>query len=125
LKFPSKHFVVTYHGRLIDMFGGMRGVRDEGLLDSALAQPCATMLGVSLHETVWEVAAAYGFHLCKNHPFIDGNKRIAAVAMATSLAINQSPHRFDEVELYLAITSVADGTLSKQELARWLEAHAR
>ena len=85
MKFLSRRFVVAYQARLIDLFGGLHGIRDEDLLDSALAQPEATFEGEYLHGDVWEMAAAYGFHLCSNHPFLDGNKRIAAVAMGTFL----------------------------------------
>lgn len=122
MRFLSKKFVVTYHERLIDLFGGERGVRDHGLLESALAQPQATFDGVWLHADVWEMAAAYPFHLCRNHAFLDGNKRIAAVAMATFLDINGLPLRVDEVELYRVIVALAEGRLERPELARWLRA---
>lgn len=125
MRFLSKRFVVAYHARLIDLFGGSHGIRDEGLLDSALAQPQATFDGEPLHKDAWEVASAYGFHLCRNHPFIDGNKRIAAVAMGTFLAVNGEPNVFGEVELYLAVTAVAEGRLDKADLAAWLRAHAK
>lgn len=124
MRFLSKRFVVAYHGRLIDLFGGAHGIRDEGLLDFALAQPEATFDGEMLHKDTWEMAAAYGFHLCRNHPFIDGNKRIAAVAMGTFLAINGEANEFDEVELYLTVTAVAEGRMDKGELAAWLRTHA-
>ena len=124
MRFLSKRFVVAYHARLIELFGGAHGIRDEGLLDSALAQPEATFDGEPLHQGVWEMAAAYGFHLCRNHPFIDGNKRIAAVAMGTFLAVNGEANVFDEVELYLAMTAVAEGRMDKPDLAAWLRTHA-
>lgn len=120
MRFLTKKFVVAYQARLIDLFGGSHGIRDEGLLDSALAQPEVTFAGVRLHEDVWDVAAAYAFHLCRNHPFIDGNKRIAAVAMGTTLSVNGCPVRFDEVELYRTIIAIAEGRLSKAELKAWL-----
>ncbi len=125
MRFLSKRFVVSYHARLIDLFGGTHGLRDEGLLDSSLAQPEATFDGEMLHKDPWEMAAAYGFHLCRNHPFIDGNKRIAAVAMGTFLAINGEANVFDEVELYLTVTAVAEGRMEKAELAAWLRTQAR
>lgn len=83
MRFLTKRFILTYHARLIDLFGGSHGLRDEGLLEAALAQPEATFDGELLHPTTWEAAAAQGFHLCRNHPFVDGNKRIAAVSMGT------------------------------------------
>ena len=120
MKFLSQRFVLTYQARLIDVFGGSHGLRDVGLLESALAQPEATFCGTYLHEDVYAMAAAYGYHLCQNHAFVDGNKRIAAVAMATFLAINGHELVVDEVELYQAIIAVADGRLDKHGLAQWL-----
>ena len=125
MKFLSRRFVVAYHARLIDLFGGIHGLRDEGLLDSALAQPEATSDAVLLHRDVWEMAAAYGYHLCRNHPFLDGNKRISAVAMGTFLAVNGAASVFDEVELFIAVTAVAEGRMPKTELALWLRTQAR
>lgn len=120
MKFLSRRFVVAYHARLIDLFGGLHVIRDEGLLDSALAQPEATFEGEHLHGAVWEMAAAYGYHLCSNHPFLDGDKRIAAVAMGTFLEINGHPLVVGEVDLYRTIMAVADGRLDKAGLAVWL-----
>lgn len=116
----SKSFVVAYHARLIDLFGGTHGLRDEGLLDSALAQAEATYGGEPLHRDAWEAAAAYAFHICRNHPFLDGNKRIAAVAMGTFLEINGAPLRVDEVALYQAMMALAEGSLTKADLAEQL-----
>jgi death-on-curing protein len=120
----SKRFVVAYHARLIDLFGGSHGVRDEALLDSALAQPQATFDGEPLHRDVWEAAAAYGFHLSRNHAFVDRNKRIAAVAMGAFLEVNGAPLRVDEAELYAAMIALAEGRLTKAELSDWLRARA-
>ncbi len=120
MKFLSRRFVVTYQARLIDLFGGLHGIRDERLLDSALAQPEATFAGEYLHGDVWEMAAAYAYHLCSNHPFLDGNKRIAAVAMGTFLGVNGHPLVVDELDLYRTIMAVADGRLDKAGLAEWL-----
>ena len=66
------------------------------------------------------MAAAYAFHLCSNHPFLDGNKRIAAVAMGTFLEINDHPLVVDEVDLYRTVMAVADGRLDKAGLVVWL-----
>jgi death-on-curing protein len=118
----SKRFVLTYQARLIDLFGGSHGLRDDALLESALAQPQATFDGVPLHADLCETAAACAFHLSRNHPFLDGNKRIAAVAMGAFLELNGSPLRVDEVELYEAMIALAEGRLGKAELAAWLRA---
>lgn len=124
MRFLSKRFVVAYHKRLIDLFGGLHGVRDVGLLESALAQPEASFDGVWLHRDVWEMGAAYAFHLCLDHPFLDGNKRIAAVAMGTFLDLNGCPLRVDEVDLYATMLALAEGRLGKSELAAWLREKA-
>ena len=116
----SKAFVVAYQARLIDLFGGSHGLRDEGLLDSALAQPRATFDGVLLHQDIWEAAAAYAFHIARNHAFVDGNKRIAAVAMGAFLGVNGAPLRVDEAILYDRIIALAEGRMSKQQLTAWL-----
>ena len=122
--FLTKHFVLVYHARLIEVFGGSPGLRDEGLLESALAQPEATFDGAPLHPDMWDMAAAYAFHLVRNHPFVDGNKRIAAVAMGTFLDVNGAPLRADEVELYETMMGLASGNLVKAELAAWLRQKA-
>lgn len=119
-----KPFIVAYHARLIDLFGGSHGLRDEALLESALAQPQATFDGAPLHADLWEAAAAYAFHLIRNHAFIDGNKRIAAVAMGTFLHVNGAPLRVDQVELYETMIALAEGRRTKAELAAWLRARA-
>jgi len=112
------------HARLIDLFGGSHGLRDAGLLESALAQPPASFGGTPLHSDVWEMAAAYGFHLCCNHPFIDGNKRIAAAAMIAFLRANGQHVRYDEAELFRIVVALASGQVSKAQLALWLRERA-
>lgn len=87
-KFLSKALVLALHQDMIGAFGGTVGVRDEGLLDSALAQPQTTFGGVLLHPTILEQAAAYLYHLSRNHPFMDGNKRTACAVIETFLELN-------------------------------------
>lgn len=82
-RFLSTDEVLTLHETGIDAFGGSLGVRDAGLLDSALATPRQGFGGQFVHEFPFEMAAAYLFHLCANHPFIDGNKRVALAASIT------------------------------------------
>lgn len=82
-EFVPKFDVLAIHQRQIERFGGFDGIRDEGLLDSALAQPQATFFGELLNPTIHHGAAAYLYHLAKNHPFLDGNKR---TAFATTIA---------------------------------------
>ena len=85
--------ILEIHQTLIDLFGGMPGIRDEGLLESALSQPQATFFGELLHPTIHEQAAAYLYHIAKNHPFLDGNKRTAYGAMETFLRLEWLQHR--------------------------------
>lgn len=80
--------VIEIHRRLIDRHGGTHGIREEGLLMSALAQPEQAFGGQFLHEFPFQMAAAYLYHLCQNHPFHDGNKRIALTISATFLGLN-------------------------------------
>jgi fido (protein-threonine AMPylation protein) len=75
------------HDRQVEKFGGTSGIRDQGLLESALAQPQATFAGELLHATIYEQAAAYLFHLAMNHPFLDGNKRTAFAVMDVFLRL--------------------------------------
>lgn len=121
IKFLTKELTIFFHNDLIQKYGGSHGIRDENLLDSALAQPKSTFEGKDLHKSIYEMAAAYGYHLCQNHPFIDGNKRIALTAMYTFLYVNGYQIRLDERQAYLLIMSIADGSLSKQELVDYLK----
>jgi death-on-curing protein len=86
--FIPKHIIIYFHEQLIDLYGGALGIRDEGLLDSALEQPRAMFDSSFLRDSLAKMAAAYGFHICKNHPFIDGNKRVSLVVMDTFLQKN-------------------------------------
>ena len=124
-KFLSRRLVEAIHAIQLDLYGGLHGLRDEGLLESALAQPRATFDGEYLHPDIWSMAAAYGFHLCRNHAFLDGNKRVAAVAMITFLRANGEQVRYDEVGLYVTMIAVAEGRLDKLGLGDWLRGHAQ
>ena len=79
-RFLTKEYVTAIHADQINKYGGGQGLRDVGLLESALAQPRATFGGEWLHPTLFDMAAAYLFHLVENHPFLDGNKRVGAKA---------------------------------------------
>lgn len=120
LRFLSSEVVRIIHKDLLRRYGGQPGLRDLALLESALAQPKATYGGKFLHKTLFDKAAAYGFHLCQNHPFVDGNKRIALVVMDLFLQINGWEMVATEEEAYAAIMDLARGKLSKTKLAQWL-----
>lgn len=108
-KFLSKSLVLALHQDMIEVFGGSSGVRDQGLLESALAQPQATFGGQMLHSTIHEQAAAYLYHLSRNHPFIDGNKRTACAAMETFLELNGYQLALSDEDEYNLVLQVAQG----------------
>ncbi|MFK7788696.1 MAG: type II toxin-antitoxin system death-on-curing family toxin [Phycisphaeraceae bacterium] len=81
IRFVEIEEALRIHNRQVDRFGGDDGIRDRGLLESALATPRASFGGAFVHEDVIAMAGAYLFHLCKNHPFVDGNKRVALAVM--------------------------------------------
>jgi death on curing protein len=113
--------VLDIHQRQIQRFGGTSGVRDEGLLDSALAQPQATFGGELLHPTIHEQAAAYLYHLAMNHPFIDGNKRTAFAVMLTFLNLNGYTLNASQEQAYNLVIQVVQKEISKEELSAFLE----
>ena len=121
IKFIPKDIILFFHEQLVKIYGGSSGIRDENLLDSALEQPKATYQGKYLHDSLLKMAAAYGYHFCNNHPFIDGNKRIAFVAMDSFLQKNDLEITASEKEAYKMMIKVASGQLSKKELTLWLE----
>ncbi|MGA9117403.1 MAG: type II toxin-antitoxin system death-on-curing family toxin [Bacteroidota bacterium] len=122
-KFIPDELASRIHFDLIRRYGGRLGVRDRNLLASALAQPKMTAGGKFLHKTVFSKAAAYAFHVCKNHPFVDGNKRTAFVLMAMFLDLNGWNLDASEEKAYSAMMAVADGSMSKSQLAGWLKEH--
>jgi death on curing protein len=112
--------VLLLHALAILEFGGSAGTRDVGLLESAIAQPEMTFEGQMLHRTVVEMAAAYAFHLCQNHPFADGNKRTAWATMRQFLFRNGFVLRIGTDEAVRTMLDVAAGKLPKQGLANWI-----
>jgi len=114
--FLSVDDVLAIHGRMIAEFGGALGLRDRGLLESAAAMPAARMGGRYLHRGVAAKAAAYLFHLCRNHAFLDGNKRTALAAAEVFLRLNGASLSATDDELEHLTVGVADGTVSKDEV---------
>ncbi|MBK9304791.1 MAG: type II toxin-antitoxin system death-on-curing family toxin [bacterium] len=103
------------HRRLIEGFGGEPGLRDRGLLESAVAMPQAAFGGVDLHVGLSEKAAAYFFHLCANHPFVDGNKRVALAAAEVFLLINGSELAAGDLEVEELTMGAAAGRFGKDQ----------
>lgn len=119
--FLPKEVILFFHEQLIQTYGGTYGIRDEKLLDSALEQPKTTFEGKYLHDTLIKMAAAYGFHLCNNHPFVDGNKRIALVVMDVFLQRNGFEIIASEKETYKMMIKLATRKFNKNQLVEWLE----
>jgi death-on-curing protein len=109
--------VLALHEMQIERYGGSSGIRDRGLLESAVSMPQASFGGVFMHKDLFEMAAAYAFHIAENQPFIDGNKRTALAAALIFL----DWHSFDIVdtgdELYQAMIGLAERRLAKAGLA--------
>lgn len=123
-RFISSDVVRVIHTDLLQRYGGQPGLRDPRLLDSALAQPKMTFEGKFVHRTVFEKAAAYGYHICGNHPFVDGNKRVSFVLMDVFLQRNGWEILAREEEAYLTMMALASGQLTKAQLAKWLKEHS-
>lgn len=121
IRFIPASVVLAIHDDQIRLYGGAYGVRDSAAIEAALYMPQATFSGEFLHNTIFAVAAAYGFHLCQNHPFIDGNKRTAGMVMFTFLQLNGIEPRASEPDYYAVMMAVASGQLSKEQLADWLQ----
>lgn len=109
--------VLRIHRSLIEHYGGAGGLRDAGLLQSAIALPQASYGGQFLHEDLFDMAAAYLYHIGKNHPFVDGNKRTGAAAAVIFLAINGIQLRADEDGLVELTLAVAQGQAGKRAAA--------
>ncbi|MCL4511740.1 MAG: type II toxin-antitoxin system death-on-curing family toxin [Bacteroidetes bacterium] len=122
--FIPEELVLTIHADLLQRYGGQHGLRDRNLLESALAQPRVTIGGKFAHKTNFDKAAAYGYHVCKNHPFIDGNKRVAFVLMDVFLQRNGWEIVAHEEDAYSVMIDLASGKLSKTQLASWLKKHS-
>lgn len=123
--FLSLDEVLEIHRQQIELYGGLGGIRDAACLESAVAVPQATFDERLLHATIPAMAAAYLFHLCKNHPFLDGNKRTAANASITFLLMNGWEPLWDEDELVRLVLAVASGHVSKAALTQGFEQRCR
>ena len=117
--------VLEIHVQQIELCGGSDGVRDPAGLESAVATPMATFDGQFLHPTIPAMAAAYLFHICQNHAFVDGNKRTGANAAITFLLMNGWEPHFNEDELVDLVLAVASGAESKSVLTEVFEARCR
>lgn len=116
--------VLEIHRDQIQRYGGMRGVRDWGLLESAVAMPLTMFGGSYVHGDLCEMAAAYLFHIVKNHPFYDGNKRTGAVTAMVFLQLNGFDFRADEDAFEKLVRELAEDKVDKSAAARFLAANS-
>jgi len=119
--FLSLEDVFLIHKNQINLYGGADGIRDLGLLESTINQPMVTFDGVSLHPSLFDKAAAYLYYLCKNHPFIDGNKRVALASSLVFLDMNGYDILDPKDILYDFVIDVAEGKYKIEEIKKTLE----
>jgi len=120
MRFLTLDEVMELHRLAIQQSGGSSGIRDQGLLESALAQPGMTFDGQELYPTVADKAAALGYSLVMNHPFVDGNKRVGHAAMETFLVLNGHEIAASVDEQERVILGVAAGTISREDFTVWV-----
>lgn len=116
--------ILRTHLGLIERYGGQEGVRDVGLLHSAIAMPQASFGGEHLHKDLFEMAAAYLYHIVQNHPFLDGNKRTGAAAAIIFLAMNGVELEADQEGLADLTLDVAQGKAGKRQIAEFFRGMA-
>lgn len=113
--------IIELHDALIEKFGGLIGIREKGLLESAVAAPMMAVFGEELHKTIYNKAAAYLFYIAKNHAFLDGNKRTAAAAALTFLRANGQSTKYDVDEFLEFVVLVAEGQADLDAISNYFE----
>lgn len=119
----SKELVLMLHQELIDETGGSADLKDEGLLESALAAPFQSYDDQDLFPSIYQKAARLGFGLASNHAFVDGNKRIGAHAMLVFLELNDIQINYSQEELSNIFLEIAAGNKGYEELLNWIITH--
>jgi death-on-curing protein len=122
--FISLQDALRIHKEQIERYGGSPGVRDIGLLESAVAMPQAGLGGQYFHTDLFEMAAAYLFHIVKNHPFVDGNKRVGAATALVFLELNGRGAEASNDEVVSITLAVAEGKAGKSAVAEFFRKHA-
>ena len=123
-KWIDRKALLLLHDESLSLFGGAQGIRDEGLLDSALGRPVNKYLYESITDLA-ELAAAYAYGVAKNQAFVDGNKRAAFLSMGLFLTINGKRLRAKQVDAIHVILALAAGELPEAELATWIKLHVK
>lgn len=125
MKFIELKDVITYHDDVIRKYGGLSGIRDRNLLESSVESPKSTMFGAFLYETVYDMAAAYLYHLVQNHPFLDGNKRTGAGISLTFLQINKVNLILRQDKYEDLVLLVAQGECLQNEISEFFRKCSR
>lgn len=116
---------IALHADQVERYGGRPGIRDLGLLQSALGVPSATFEGRFLHEGLHEMARAYLYHVVRNHPFVDGNKRAGLVILLAFLGLNSHWLDAEPREVERLVQGIASGSISKAEAVVFVQQHLR
>ncbi|HJZ47185.1 MAG TPA: type II toxin-antitoxin system death-on-curing family toxin [Roseiflexaceae bacterium] len=126
MRYLSPADLIAIHELLLSEFGGMRGITEAGFgrLEAAAATPRASMFGEDIYSGRAEKAAALCLAIVRAHPFTDGNKRVALVALDMALALNGARLVATNAEAYTAIMALARGEMRREELAAWVEQHS-
>jgi death-on-curing protein len=123
VRYLSLGEVVELHRLVVAQAGGAAGLRDLGALESAVAQPRATFAGTELYPSLAEKAAALGYSLALNHPFVDGNKRVAHAALETFLVLNGRELEAGVDDAERTILALAAGALTREQFVAWVTRH--
>src|SRR5215475_13305013 len=121
----DRELALAIHDRQLAEHGGATGVRDEGLLESALARPRQMFAYSDREPDVVDLAAALAYGIARNYPFVDGNKRTALVSCETFIELNGAILDADDADLFPLVLALADGRLGAEEFAGWLRTHLR
>ena len=121
----SKEQVILLHQRLIETTGGSSGIRDEGMLESALSNPFQSFGDVELYPSIQAKAAQLCFGIVKNHPMIDGNKRLGTHVMLVFMALNGYELLYTQQELSSTILDLATGKIGFETILRWIISHQK
>jgi len=124
MKRLSQETVVAMHSELIAQSGGLDGIRDANMLDASINSPFHTFDGQYLYPTLQAMSAHFAFSLIKNHPFLDGNKRIGILSMLVFLDINGLPVTCTDDELVTLGLGLADSSITEPELIEWIISHS-
>ena len=125
MKYLYPKQLLYLHEQVIALSGGSPEIRDQGLLESAVFRPQATFGGQDLYPDLFIKAAAMGFSIIRNHPFVDGNKRTGFEAIRLMLRLNGQDIRASENEKFDFVIQIAEGKLTEQYMANWLKEHSR